>query len=474
MDTLNKELANTLIGTENIIWDKYYNGQNLPPFDDKTEILEHTIHGSEAAKIWTCYLPHKYIKSIYLVVDDYDNIDKITLYNNSHVIDVVHSWNMPILYQIYKVDTKEIMLPFDQVMGKNYLITNNSRIVVDFKNTTENYSLRYLYYDELKDIDMPKYFWYSSNLYSVRNLEISGNSAKLELNLTHPIFCLYFKINLRVESIMLEVNNKIFYTTDKLTYNAENSVYIVPLSFNNILQDYDLKSTPLNASQAEIIILHLNFKEYHQIITDKIVICALAYKNMITSSALLSSTTGSNKTAIGNKALVANDSTDNTFIGMSSSLHNTIGSDKVAIGRYALLNNIAGSNNVAIGFEALSLNNGSNNVTTVYNGLLDNTTGSGKVAMGNGTLLANTTGSGKVAIGNNALLANTTGSNKVAIGNNALLANTTGSNKVAIGSNTLLANTTGSGKFALNNNALSANTTGSNMVAIGRTYHNRT
>jgi hypothetical protein len=94
----------------------------------------------------------------------------------------------------------------------------------------------------------------------------------------------------------------------------------------------------------------------------------------------------------------------------------------------------AGTNNTAVGSDALVANTtGTTNTAVGSETMIQNTTGQGNTAIGVGTLAANTTGGQNTAIGNTALAHNTTGSANTAIGNGALAGLTSGDNNFAIG-----------------------------------------
>jgi hypothetical protein len=98
---------------------------------------------------------------------------------------------------------------------------------------------------------------------------------------------------------------------------------------------------------------------------------------------LYSVTTGWENTAVGDRSLNLNQSSNNTAIGSQALGVNTDGMDNTATGRRALLSNTLGNFNVASGQDALLLS----------------TTGGGNTAMGYGALSSNTTGTMNTAVG---------------------------------------------------------------------------
>ena len=209
-------------------------------------------------------------------------------------------------------------------------------------------------------------------------------------------------------------------------------------------------------------------------------------------STLSSNTSGGNNTALGADAMVANTTGGaNVAVGNGALGNNTTGDTNTAIGTGALFNNTTATGNTAVGFSALIANNtGTNNVAVGRDALANNTTDDStavgfealkaatnpatpNVAVGKLALTANTTGVMNTAIGTDALTANTVGVENTAVGHQAL-ANTTGDNNVGVGRAALGLNTSGSNNVAIGKGALNPNSTGSNNIAIGFQAGNNT
>jgi hypothetical protein len=137
----------------------------------------------------------------------------------------------------------------------------------------------------------------------------------------------------------------------------------------------------------------------------------------IGNTALNNLTTGSRNTAVGYGTLRSGNFNDNTAVGWSALLSNTLGINNTAVGSQALLSNTEGPNNTAVGVQALAAN----------------TTGNFNTANGAGALFSNTEGIGNTAIGGEALESNTTGDSNIALGGGAGGSLTTGSGNINIG-----------------------------------------
>ena len=124
-----------------------------------------------------------------------------------------------------------------------------------------------------------------------------------------------------------------------------------------------------------------------------------------------------------------------------------------------------GTDSTALGLGALIANTGSGN-TAVGRLAMVSTTGNDNTAVGSGAMFSNTTGFWNVAVGSQALNTNTTGVQNVAVGRRALLSSTV-ANNVAVGFEAMAADTTGGGNTAVGFSALTGNTTGNANIAIG-------
>jgi hypothetical protein len=145
------------------------------------------------------------------------------------------------------------------------------------------------------------------------------------------------------------------------------------------------------------------------------------------------------------------------------------GNRNTALGEFALSSNTSGSDNTAVGSNACLANtNGNSNTGVGSFALTSNTTGQVNTAVGSGALPANTSGVANSGFGVNALNSNTTGGHNTALGFQALFANVTGSSNTGVGANAL-GNATGSNNTALGRLAGFNITNGTNNIHIGNT-----
>jgi hypothetical protein len=213
---------------------------------------------------------------------------------------------------------------------------------------------------------------------------------------------------------------------------------------------------------------------------------AVSTNTAVGASALSANSTGSDVTAVGNRAYrygTANNNTafgssalgsgittgtENTALGRASLFSNTSGASNSAVGSLALFSNTTGSYNIAVGQETLQANTtASNNTAVGYQAGYSNTTATEITAIGKGALYSNTTGASNTAVGLDSLTTNTTGSGNTAIGVASNKLNTTGTNNSSLGQYSLLFNTTGGSNTALGYQALYSNTTASYNTAVG-------
>ncbi len=359
---MNKEISNSLIGRENLIWKEHFTGENLPPLQTQFQATHKPV-GMTIRNNILYRFEHGYVKSAVLKLRKLENLDHIILYNGTIKVDTIYPWMFPALEHVYGItlfDGETLQLPFDQLMGNNYLITNNSSICVCLKYETEiAIELEYTHLHTWISTKSP-YFWYASNLYTglqelttESTCEDTNRTYEVSLNFTHPLYCLYFTIiGAKPIKATISINNRPFYTTEPHKVNNSNMYYISLTTENSPLQSYDLQKTPLNASQAEIITMKLEFDERYDPETE-INVAAIAYQNMIlANSTQPSSASGSNKVAIGYNALTSNTTGSNSvLIGQNALMANTTGSNKTAIGN-AALTSISSTSNTAIGYKA--------------------------------------------------------------------------------------------------------------------------
>ena len=193
----------------------------------------------------------------------------------------------------------------------------------------------------------------------------------------------------------------------------------------------------------------------------------------LTGSSTVALNTGTQNTAVGYQAGLANTSgVRNTFIGYQVGLTNTSGSDNVAVGNQSLTNNQSGLQNIAVGSFALLYNvTGNYNVGIGQDSLRNFESLSTQVAIGYRALRGNdtraqNTGFSNVAIGREALGISTSGSNNTALGTLAGTVNSTGNQNTFIGAQSGDGNTTGNSNTYLGY-LTDGLPTGSYQIAVG-------
>lgn len=171
------------------------------------------------------------------------------------------------------------------------------------------------------------------------------------------------------------------------------------------------------------------------------------------------STSGTNNTGTGYKALVSNTSGGgNTAIGSFAMNSNQIGLVNTAVGAYALYSNLGGEN-TALGEQALVSNStGSDNTAAGYDTLANNADGGGNAAFGEYALFDNTSGNYNTAVGEQSGAGITgSSSSNTFLGFNASNSVNPINNATAIGANAMVGES----------NALIMGGTGKNAVAVG-------
>jgi len=153
--------------------------------------------------------------------------------------------------------------------------------------------------------------------------------------------------------------------------------------------------------------------------------------------ALLSATTASGNTAVGEEALTGTTTgSNNVAVGMRALQANTTGANNAALGHLAMYFNTSGSSNLAVGTQALYTNTTGNfNTASGYQAIYSNTTGNSNTAMGYQSLFNATTGGTNTALGIYALMDLTTGFDNTAIGTNTGRGIITGQQNTIIGAN---------------------------------------
>jgi hypothetical protein len=191
--------------------------------------------------------------------------------------------------------------------------------------------------------------------------------------------------------------------------------------------------------------------------------------NVAIGETALSANTSSNNTGIGYDALASCTSGQgNTAVGSTSAPDITTGDDNTSVGAYTMNIATTGYYNCVVGNGSLiSITSASGNNAFGY-GVLNQNTASYNSAFGMQALYFNTSGTPNCAFGYQTLLNNTTGNNNVAFGNQALGVNTTGSENTAVGDDAGPA----SGSTGLTNSGTfgyGATVSSSNTIVIGNT-----
>ena len=172
-------------------------------------------------------------------------------------------------------------------------------------------------------------------------------------------------------------------------------------------------------------------------------------------------TTGTNNTAIGNKAMLGTSANPMTGAG-----------GNVAIGDSALLSiNGAAAGSTAIGYDALNQATGSNNTAVGYNAGEYVTSATGSVAIGMNAMTSSgaspLTGIDNTAVGHFALYTTQgAATDNTGVGRAALYSNATGSSSTAVGTSALYS-TTGSPNVAVGYEAGTYISSGTHNTAIG-------
>ena len=163
--------------------------------------------------------------------------------------------------------------------------------------------------------------------------------------------------------------------------------------------------------------------------------------------------TGSNNTAVGQKALYTNQVKSNhTAIGQNALFSNTNGIENTAVGGNALYGNTTAQYNTAVGRNCMT----------------NTTTGGQNTAIGRGSMFPNETGSGNAAIGYGALGGSTASSNNVAIGHSALShSSLSGSFNTCVGWRAGNAITSGGKNIVIGQDADPSSATVSNEITLG-------
>jgi len=157
----------------------------------------------------------------------------------------------------------------------------------------------------------------------------------------------------------------------------------------------------------------------------------------------------------------------NSFFGELSGQATTMGLANTAMGYHSLYSVTTQSYNTAIGFRALRANQASGNTGVGCFSLAANTTGYYNTAVGTNSLEWNSVGFGNSAFGDLSLNINRTGNENTAIGNFALRNNNNGSNNTSVGAWAGNSNDDGSYNTATGHKAMSNNSSGNFNSAYG-------
>jgi hypothetical protein len=189
--------------------------------------------------------------------------------------------------------------------------------------------------------------------------------------------------------------------------------------------------------------------------------------------------TAVNNTAIGIDALKVNTANNNTAIGKSALANNVGGYQNTAIGVNALLTNVGESSianptipfvgiyNTAVGFEALKLNTGNNNTALGLSTLLNNTIGFQNTAIGSEALRSNVDGEENTAVGKDALRQNLDSNWNTAVGSSALQGNVGGFQNTAVGRYASYSNFGGAYNTSIGVDSLKANVNSNLNTGLG-------
>lgn len=195
-----------------------------------------------------------------------------------------------------------------------------------------------------------------------------------------------------------------------------------------------------------------------------------ANNTFLGDSSGVNNTIGSHNNFIGTEAGLFNTTgSQNVFNGYRAGYQNTTGTHNTFIGLAAGKNNVVGKYNAFLGNSAGYNNNASYNIFVGYSAGYDNTSGYANVFMGHVTGRYNTSGIQNTFIGNAAGLNNLSGSSNTIIGGGAGNKNTSGQNNVLVGSEAGR-NVEGSGNICLGYRA-GYNETGSNKLYIDNNYY---
>jgi hypothetical protein len=170
------------------------------------------------------------------------------------------------------------------------------------------------------------------------------------------------------------------------------------------------------------------------------------------------STSGTNNTGAGYKALTSNTSGGgNTALGSFAMYSNQTGEVNTAVGAYALYSNL-GAVNTALGEQALVSNTtGYENTAAGYDALGNNVDGGDNVAFGVYALFDNTSGNFNTAVGDNSGGTTGSSSSNTFLGFSASNSVNPINNATAVGANAIVGES----------NALILGGTGKNAVAVG-------
>ncbi len=201
---------------------------------------------------------------------------------------------------------------------------------------------------------------------------------------------------------------------------------------------------------------------------------AIGYQ-ALQGNATVALNTGTQNTAVGYQAGLANSSgSNNTFLGYAAGAANTSGTNNTFLGRLAGTANQTSSSSVGVGAGALeSLTNGNQNTAVGASALRSIAAGSAdNFAGGFQAMFSATSGSFNVIIGKDALYFASSASNNVAIGWRSLY-NVNSSNQVAVGYQALQGSATtelntGTQNTVVGYLAGTANTAGSNNTFVGQ------
>jgi len=260
---------------------------------------------------------------------------------------------IPILLKLYDVSCEgnQLTLPFDMLMGHNYLISNKYQLLIETSLPPQNVSAVIeccadtIKWKQSPTLHNPVVWYINSQIIASNTLtRPMPNVYEAVLNQTHPIYGFCLTTTVKPESVWLWLDNNLIVKFENLVELLPNS-YFLPLTINKQrIQDYQLDSAPISLSQAKIAKIRLVYAHTnHQ--TPDIHLATLTYRYSYINS--IGTDSGYNKLPLGtigaSETVVAVGalsplplSLPMIPISIGSNALSTIGSSKTAIGSRSL------------------------------------------------------------------------------------------------------------------------------------------